>query len=105
MRADWCALLYNAHKDPRLDGSQRHLPYRKAREIASGEVVGGIDFPMNPYDVTIIGAGPGGLACAIQAGQLGLRYLLLEKGSECFQGIMTLIHAAKKCIQPFRKAK
>lgn len=32
------------------------------------------------YDVIIVGAGPIGLACGIEAQQRGLRYLILEKG-------------------------
>lgn len=32
------------------------------------------------YDVVIVGAGPGGLACAIEAKQHRLKYLVLEKG-------------------------
>ncbi|RZJ81851.1 MAG: YpdA family putative bacillithiol disulfide reductase [Flavobacterium sp.] len=34
----------------------------------------------NKYDVLIIGAGPIGLACAIEAKNAGLSYLILEKG-------------------------
>ncbi|MHB1847221.1 MAG: dihydrolipoyl dehydrogenase [Deltaproteobacteria bacterium] len=33
----------------------------------------------NPYDVTIIGSGPGGYVAAIRAAQLGLRVALIEK--------------------------
>jgi dihydrolipoamide dehydrogenase len=33
----------------------------------------------NPYDVTIIGAGPGGYVAAIRAAQLGLRTAIVEK--------------------------
>src|ERR1044072_2547777 len=33
-----------------------------------------------PYDLIIIGAGPIGLACGIEAQKAGLRYLILEKG-------------------------
>ena len=32
-----------------------------------------------PYDVTIIGAGPGGYVCAIRAAQLGLKVAVVEK--------------------------
>ncbi len=35
---------------------------------------------MNLYDVIIIGGGPTGLACAIEAQRAGLKYLVLEKG-------------------------
>lgn len=34
----------------------------------------------DPFDVIIIGAGPIGLACAIEAKKAGLRYLIIEKG-------------------------
>src|SRR3712207_4135448 len=32
-----------------------------------------------PYDVTIIGSGPGGYVCAIRAAQLGLKVAVVEK--------------------------
>ncbi|MDI9865900.1 YpdA family putative bacillithiol disulfide reductase [Flectobacillus sp. DC10W] len=35
---------------------------------------------MNNYDVIIIGAGPIGLACGLEAQEAGLSYLILEKG-------------------------
>ena len=35
---------------------------------------------MNLYDVVIIGGGPIGLACGLEAQKRGLRYLILEKG-------------------------
>ena len=34
---------------------------------------------MNNYDVVVIGAGPGGYVCAIQASQLGLKTAIVEK--------------------------
>jgi thioredoxin reductase (NADPH) len=34
----------------------------------------------NIFDVIIIGGGPIGLACGIQAKKAGLKYLILEKG-------------------------
>src|SRR5215203_4515055 len=34
-----------------------------------------------PYDLIIIGAGPNGLSCAVEAGAHGLSYLVLERGS------------------------
>lgn len=37
---------------------------------------------MSPYDVTIIGAGAAGLFCAAQAGQRGLRVLLVDNGKK-----------------------
>ncbi|MEZ4968012.1 MAG: NAD(P)-binding domain-containing protein, partial [Saprospiraceae bacterium] len=36
---------------------------------------------MQSYDLVIIGAGPIGLACGIEAQRAGLRYLILEKGT------------------------
>jgi putative YpdA family bacillithiol system oxidoreductase len=38
---------------------------------------------MQDYDVIIIGAGPNGLACAIEAQQAGLSYLIIDKGGIC----------------------
>ena len=36
---------------------------------------------MNKYDVTIVGGGTAGCACAYIAGKLGLKVLLIEKNS------------------------
>lgn len=36
---------------------------------------------MEEYDVLIIGSGPIGMACAIQAQQAGLKYVIVEKGA------------------------
>jgi len=36
-----------------------------------------------PYDLLILGAGPIGLACGIEAKKAGLNYLILEKGALC----------------------
>jgi thioredoxin reductase (NADPH) len=36
---------------------------------------------MNSYDVLIIGGGPIGLACGLEAQQAGLNYLIIEKGT------------------------
>ena len=60
---------------------------------------------MNIYDVTIIGAGPGGLACAIKASQLGLRYVLLEKGVDVFQGIIDSYPRGKKVYPTIPKGE
>jgi bacillithiol disulfide reductase len=38
---------------------------------------------MNTYDILCIGAGPTGLACAIEAKRAGLRALLIDKGTIC----------------------
>src|SRR6187551_3903312 len=35
---------------------------------------------MNNFDVLIVGAGPIGLACGIEAKKAGLTYLIIEKG-------------------------
>ena len=35
------------------------------------------------FDVLVVGAGPTGLACAIEAQRLGLRVVLVEKGCLC----------------------
>src|SRR3954453_19213742 len=44
------------------------------RQDEGGGSVGG------SFDVVILGAGSGGYACALRAGQLGLRVALVEKG-------------------------
>ncbi|MEB3196238.1 MAG: dihydrolipoyl dehydrogenase [Candidatus Sericytochromatia bacterium] len=54
------------------------------------------------YDAVVIGAGPGGYACGIRLGQLGLKALVIEKGSVggvclnvgCIPS-KAIIHAAK----------
>src|SRR5580704_6842408 len=38
---------------------------------------------MTPYDVICIGAGPTGLACAIEVKRAGLRPLIIDKGCLC----------------------
>ena len=35
----------------------------------------------NVYDIIIIGGGPIGLACGLQATKCGLKYLIIEKGT------------------------
>ena len=35
------------------------------------------------HDLIIIGGGPIGLACGVEAGKAGLNYLILEKGALC----------------------
>ncbi len=39
--------------------------------------------PMNIYDIVCIGAGPTGLACAIEAKRSGMRPLVIDKGCLC----------------------
>ncbi|MGA9261649.1 MAG: NAD(P)-binding domain-containing protein, partial [Desulfobacterales bacterium] len=51
---------------------------------------------MTAYDIAIIGAGPGGLACALKAVEFGLSYILLEKGQNAFQGIIDSYPKGKK---------
>lgn len=51
---------------------------------------------MQIHDVIIIGAGPGGLGCAIKAAESGLSYMLLEKGRSVFQGIVDSYPRGKK---------
>ncbi|MGA6924908.1 MAG: NAD(P)-binding domain-containing protein, partial [Desulfosarcina sp.] len=60
---------------------------------------------MNTYDVAIVGAGPGGLACAIKANALGLRYILLEKGTAVFQGIIDSYPNGKKVYPSIPKGE
>ena len=58
---------------------------------------------MEPYDLIIIGAGPGGLACAIRAAELGLSYVMIEKGSRPFQGIIDSYPRGKKVFPTIPK--
>lgn len=51
---------------------------------------------MDTYDVVIIGAGPGGLACAFKAQEIGLSYIVLEKGKKILQGIIDSYPRGKK---------
>jgi thioredoxin reductase len=51
---------------------------------------------MDIYDIAIIGGGPGGLACAITAQNLGLSYVVLEKGQQVLQGIIDSYPRGKK---------
>jgi thioredoxin reductase len=60
---------------------------------------------MSIFDVAIVGAGPGGLACAILAKKLGLSYLLLEKGTHVFQGIIDSYPRGKKVYPTIPKSE
>ncbi len=60
---------------------------------------------MTSYDVAIVGAGPGGLACAVQATRSGLSYLVLEKGAGVFQGIVDSYPRGKKVYPTIPKGE
>jgi thioredoxin reductase (NADPH) len=56
--------------------------------MASAEAVAKPKFPghtsvMSTYDLICIGAGPTGLACAIEAKRAGMRPLVIDKGCLC----------------------
>ncbi len=36
-----------------------------------------------PYDLIVIGSGPGGYVCAIRAAQLGMKVAVVEKDKTC----------------------
>lgn len=63
--------------------------------------------PSSPYDVVVIGAGPGGYVCAIRAAQLGMRVACVEKrgalGGTCLNvGCIpskALLHASERFEQ------
>ena len=50
----------------------------------------------NTYDIVIVGGGPGGIAAAIKAKEYGLSYVVLEKGSKVFAGIIDSYPTGKK---------
>ncbi|PIU32049.1 MAG: pyridine nucleotide-disulfide oxidoreductase [Syntrophobacteraceae bacterium CG07_land_8_20_14_0_80_61_8] len=58
---------------------------------------------METHDVVIVGGGPGGLAGAIRASQLGLGYVVLEKGARAFQGILDSYPRGKKVFPTIPK--
>lgn len=60
---------------------------------------------METYDIGIVGAGPGGIACAIQARKRGLSYLIIEKGSRVFQGIIDSYPRGKKVYATIPKGE
>ncbi len=49
-----------------------------------------------PYDVIIIGGGPGGIAAAVKAQEAGKSYTVLEKGPRPLQGIIDSYPKGKK---------
>jgi thioredoxin reductase len=60
---------------------------------------------MDTYDVVIVGAGPGGLACAIKAKEMGLSYVVLEKGESVLQGIIDSYPSGKKVYPTIPKGQ
>jgi thioredoxin reductase len=60
---------------------------------------------MEKYDLIIVGAGPGGLASAITAQELGLSYLVLEKGKKVLQGIIDSYPRGKKVYPTIPKGE
>jgi thioredoxin reductase len=60
---------------------------------------------MDAYDVVIVGAGPGGLASAIKAKEMGLSYVVLEKGESIFQGIIDSFPSGKKVYPTIPKGQ
>jgi thioredoxin reductase len=51
---------------------------------------------MQTVDIGIVGAGPGGIACALQAQKHGLSAFVMEKGRRVFQGIIDTYPKGKK---------
>lgn len=60
---------------------------------------------MDTYDVVIVGAGPGGLASAIKAKEMGLSYVVLEKGESILQGIIDSFPSGKKVYSTIPKGE
>ena len=60
---------------------------------------------METYDVAIVGAGPGGLACAIKAKEKGLSYVVLEKGESILQGFIDRYPSGKKVYPTIPKGE
>ena len=60
---------------------------------------------METYDVAIAGAGPGGLACAIKAKEMGLSYVVLEKGESILQGLIDSYPSGKKVYPTIPKGQ
>ena len=57
------------------------------------------------YDMLIVGAGPGGVACALKAIDLGLSYVIIEKGDRVFQGIIDSYPRGKKVYPTIPKGE
>ena len=60
---------------------------------------------MEKVDIAIIGAGPGGLACAIKAVEQELSYVVLEKGERLMQGILDSYPPGKKVYPTIPKSE
>jgi thioredoxin reductase len=60
---------------------------------------------MKTYDVAIVGAGPGGLACAFKAQEKGLNYVVLEKGESILQGFIDRYPSGKKIYPTLPKGE
>ena len=60
---------------------------------------------MGTYDLAIIGAGPGGLACAVRSQALALSHVVLEKGANVFQGIIDSSPRGKKVYPTIPKGQ
>lgn len=60
---------------------------------------------MSVFDLGIIGAGPGGLACAIHAKKLGLSFAVIEKGRRILQGIVDSYPQGKKVYPTIPKGE
>jgi thioredoxin reductase len=60
---------------------------------------------MNRVDAVIVGAGPGGIAAAVRARELGLNAVVLEKGSRVLQGILDTYPRGKKVYPTIPKGE
>jgi thioredoxin reductase len=60
---------------------------------------------METYDVAIVGAGPGGLACGFKAKEMGLSYVVLEKGESILQGFIDRYPSGKKVYPTLPKGQ
>jgi thioredoxin reductase len=60
---------------------------------------------METHDIAIVGGGPAGLACALKAAELGLSYVILEKGDQPMQGIVDAYPPGKKVYPTIPKGE
>lgn len=60
---------------------------------------------MHTFDIGIIGAGPGGIACALQAQKHKLSFFVIEKGARVFQGIIDTYPKGKKVYATIPRAE